>query len=53
MEKREEMKGQCSKHVLNGVAGGSEQTVAWRACVFCSIGSGKPLKVFEEGHDML
>lgn len=48
----EEMKGQCSQHVLNGVVGGSEQTVAWRACVFCSIISGKPLKVSEEGYDM-
>lgn len=27
--------------------------MAWGACVFCGISSGKPLKVFEGGNDTL
>lgn len=45
----QEMKGQGGQRVVNE---GGEQTMAWRACVFCSTSSRKPLKVFEEGNDM-
>lgn len=45
----EEMKGQGGQRVVNE---GCEQTMAWRACGFCSMSSGKPLKVFQEGSDM-
>ena len=31
---------------------GGEQTMVWRTCVFFSLSSGNPLKVFEEGSDM-
>ena len=45
----EEMKGQCGHRVMNE---GVEQTMAWKACVFFSVSSGNPLKVFEEGSDV-
>ena len=45
----EEMKGPGGQCAVNE---GREQTMAWRACVFCSMSSRKPLKVFEEGSDM-